>query len=71
MDKHTAAMTLQFLQRLNLTGAEVPAFTAVINAMLAIANGSMVVAPAAAKSRENHAEQRALRACIAAQSGEE
>lgn len=48
MDKQAAAMCLQFLQRAQLTGAEVPAFMAVSVAVNDIIRGATVVVPAPA-----------------------
>jgi len=45
MDRQLAAIALQFLQRMSIQGAEVPAFVAVRDALAAIAAGSMVVVP--------------------------
>lgn len=67
MDKKTAAIALQFLQRLNLTGAEMPAFVAASNALNAIAAGSVVVI----ESREHRPDLQSFRTGIAALSGEE
>lgn len=47
MDRHTAGVALQFLQRMQIAGAEVPAFIAVRDALMAIASGSAVVRPLA------------------------
>jgi hypothetical protein len=71
MDKKTAAITLQFLQRLNLTGAEAPAFMAVSNAIRAIVDGSLVVVPPPMERREHRPDLQSFCAGIAALSGEE
>ena len=46
MDRQTAAVALQLLQRMTITGAEVNAFLAVTKAVADIAAGTMVVVPA-------------------------
>jgi hypothetical protein len=71
MDKQLANAALQFLQRLNLTGAEAPVFIAVSNAIRAIADGSLVVVPPSMESREHRPDLRSFRAAIAASAGEE
>lgn len=43
MDTKTASMAIQLLQRAQISGAEVPAFLAVINALNAIMRGDAVV----------------------------
>jgi hypothetical protein len=45
MDRQIAAITLQFLQRTNLTGAEVDAFQRVVAAISNVARGAIVMAP--------------------------